>query len=126
MNLNARFSVANKDGGNGINFRDALDPRVPWARVPANRLGFDKATPQFDQGHYFNESAPIPIATGVEARLIEAEAALGRWGRDDMAHHPQHAAGQRRTVSQDVPGGLSVAADRVVVPARVHPAGAAG
>ncbi|HEY8062446.1 MAG TPA: hypothetical protein VID74_06600 [Gemmatimonadales bacterium] len=76
MNLNARFSVANKDGGNGINFRDALDPRVPWARVPATRLGFDKATPQFDQGHYFNESAPIPIATGVEARLIEAEAAL--------------------------------------------------
>jgi hypothetical protein len=76
MNLNKRFSVANLDGGNGLNFRAALDPRVPWARVPANNLGFDNATPQNDQGKYINESAPIPMATGVEARLIEAEAAL--------------------------------------------------
>ena len=76
MNLNKRFSVADRDGGNGLNFRSALDPRVPWARVPATNKGFDGATPQNDQGKYINESAPIPMATGVEARLIEAEAAL--------------------------------------------------
>ena len=49
---------------------------MPWARVPANDVGFDNATPQNDQGKYANESASIPVATGVEARLIEAEAAL--------------------------------------------------
>ncbi len=76
MNQNKRFSAANLDGGNGLNFRAALDPRVPWARVPANNRGFDRATPQYDQGKYANESASIPMVTGVEARLIEAEAAL--------------------------------------------------
>lgn len=76
INQNERFSVANLDGGNGLNFRSAQDPRVPWARVPANDVGFDNATPQYDQGKYASETAPTPIATGVEARLIEAEAAL--------------------------------------------------
>jgi hypothetical protein len=76
INQNERFSVANLDGGNGLNFRSANDPRVPWARIPANDVGFDNATPQFDQGKYASETAVTPIATGVEARLIEAEAAL--------------------------------------------------
>lgn len=76
MNLNKRFTVANLDGGNGLNFRTALDPRVPWARAPSTNKGFDAATPQNDQGKYANESISIPVATGVEARLIEAEAAL--------------------------------------------------
>ena len=73
---NKRFSVGNLDGGNGLNFRTALDPRVPWARTPSTNVGFDKATPQFDQGKYKDESASIALVTGVEARLIEAEAAL--------------------------------------------------
>lgn len=76
INQNERFSVANLDGGNGLNFRTANDPRVPWARIPANDVGFDAATPQYDQGKYASETASTPIATGVEARLIEAEAAL--------------------------------------------------
>ena len=76
INQNERFSVANLDGGNGLNFRAANDPRVPWARIPATDVGFDNATPQFDQGKYASEIAPTPIATGIEARLIEAEAAL--------------------------------------------------
>ncbi|HEX7023599.1 MAG TPA: RagB/SusD family nutrient uptake outer membrane protein, partial [Gemmatimonadales bacterium] len=71
-----RFTVANLDGTNGLPFRDAQDPRVPWARVPANDVGFDNATPQYDQGKYASETAPLGIATGVEARLIEAEAQL--------------------------------------------------
>jgi len=71
-----RFTVANLDGTNGLPFRDAMDPRVPWARTPANDVGFDAATPQYDQGKYASETASLAIATGIEARLIEAEAAL--------------------------------------------------
>ena len=71
-----RFTVADQDGTNGLPFRTAMDPRVPWARVPANDVGFDNATPQYDQGKYASETAPVAIASGVEARLIEAEAQL--------------------------------------------------
>ena len=71
-----RFSVADLDGTNGLPFRTAMDPRVPWARTPANDVGFDNATPQYDQGKYPSETAPVAIASGVEARLIEAEAQL--------------------------------------------------
>ena len=76
INQNERFAVADLDGTNGLNFRGANDPRVPWARIPANDVGFDNATPQFDQGKYASETAVTPIANGVEARLIEAEAQL--------------------------------------------------
>ncbi len=76
INQNERFSVANRDGGNGLAFRDALDPRVPWARIPATDLGFDSATPQFDQGKYGSETAAVTVASGVEAELIRAEVAL--------------------------------------------------
>lgn len=68
--INAVFrslSVADLEGGNGLPFRSAADPRVPWA------LG----APNFYlQVRYPDEAAPVPIATGVEARLIEAEAFL--------------------------------------------------
>lgn len=76
INQFERFSVANLDGGNGLNFRAASDPRVPWARLPASDVGFDAVTPQYDQGKYSSEIATLAIANGVEARLIEAEAAL--------------------------------------------------
>ena len=76
INLNERFSVADLDGENGLNFRGANDPRVPWARIPANDVGFDNATPQYDQGKFASESATDVVANGVEARLIEAEAQL--------------------------------------------------
>jgi hypothetical protein len=76
INQNERFSVAEQDGTNGLPFRSALDPRVPWARIPATDVGFDNATPQYDQGKYASETVPVPIASGIEARLIEAEAQL--------------------------------------------------
>jgi hypothetical protein len=76
INQTERFGVANQDGGNGLNFRNAFDPRVPWARTPANNVGFDNATPDYYEGKYASETATIPVANGVEARLIEAEAAL--------------------------------------------------
>jgi hypothetical protein len=38
--------------------------------------GLDLSTPQFYQRKYVNESAAIPVASGQEARLIEAEGEL--------------------------------------------------
>jgi len=73
---NERFSMADLDGGNGLNFRTANDPRVLTRRSPANDLGFDNATPQWDEGKYYPETDSVQVATGVEARLIEAEASL--------------------------------------------------
>ena len=81
-----RFGVANIEGGNGLPFRSdgdvktnpAPDPRV--ADSVANRggddTGFDGATVQFVQMKYPDRASPATIADGVEARLIEAEAAL--------------------------------------------------
>jgi hypothetical protein len=85
-----RFTVADLDGTNGLPFRTAMDPRVPWARTPANDVGFDNATPQYDQGKYASETAPVAIASGVEARLIEAEAVPGAHpaGRSRQHHRP--------------------------------------
>ncbi len=73
--LSERWSVANNEGGNGLDYRDADDPRVPWTRSPANDRGFDNSTPQYDQLLMPDRSAPSTVATGTEARLIEAEAA---------------------------------------------------
>jgi hypothetical protein len=73
INQFERFSLVDFDG---TNVMGAQDPRIPWIRTPANDFGFDGTTPQFDQGIYPLETSSLPIATGVEARLIEAEAAL--------------------------------------------------
>jgi hypothetical protein len=79
-NINRRWSVANTEGVNGLDFRTANDPRVPVARLltasGSPRVGLDNRTPLFAQFKYEDRSASIPLATGVEARLIEAEAAL--------------------------------------------------
>jgi hypothetical protein len=82
-----RYSVANAEGINGLPFRTGtvllasggspvLDPRTPWERVPANDVGFDNVTPQYDNLRYGDRKAPVTVATGAEARLIQAEAAL--------------------------------------------------
>src|SRR5690606_12803855 len=69
-----RFTVSDSEGG-GLNFRSANDPRLPVFRQPG-RVGFDNATPLFEQAKYPSRDADIPLANGIEARLIEAEAAL--------------------------------------------------
>jgi len=70
------ITVADSEGGNGLPFRSRLDPRVPWVRSPPNNVGFDRETPLYGLLKYSSREDPIAIATGVEARLIEAEAAL--------------------------------------------------
>jgi hypothetical protein len=73
-NSNGRFTVSPGEGG-GIDFRNADDPRVPVFRE-GDRVGFDNSTPLFEQNTYPTRDADMPLATGTEARLIEAEAAL--------------------------------------------------
>lgn len=82
---NERFSVAHREGGNGLPFRGAdpgtdptlADPRVPWTRTGGGTdVGFDNATPQYDLLLYSGRAAPSVWLKGEEARLIEAEAAL--------------------------------------------------
>jgi hypothetical protein len=74
-----RWSVAEAEGGNGLAFRSDSDPRVPWSD---QGQGFDNCAEcilyQFDV--YQDRTDGFPLASGVEARLIEAEAALGTGG----------------------------------------------
>ena len=76
-----RYSVADSEGVNGLGFRSANDPRVPSIRLnvgnpPAPNLGFDASTAQWDQLRFPDRKTSNPLATGAEARLIEAENAL--------------------------------------------------
>src|SRR5437667_138643 len=76
-NLNSsikRYSMGDNEGGNGLPFATATDPRIP--RKIGGRV-FDSATQltAILQG-IWGRFTPVAIATGVEARLIEAEAAL--------------------------------------------------
>jgi hypothetical protein len=70
-----RYSAADKEGINGFPFLSVADPRTPIV-LDAAGTGFDGTTPLYDNLRYGGRSAPITLATGVEARLIEAEAAL--------------------------------------------------
>lgn len=75
MYLERRWSVADREGG-GLPFRSDNDPRVPWARgTGAQAVGFDES-PLYLQLKYPNRSASVVLASGLEARLIQAEAAL--------------------------------------------------
>jgi hypothetical protein len=72
-NGTGRFSVADGEGTNGLNFRSAADPRVV---APQNGVGFDNSSPLFVLTKYGSASSPVNVASGIEARLIQAEAQL--------------------------------------------------
>src|SRR5207248_11617936 len=68
-----RFSVSDREGTNGLDFRSAGDPRIV---APQNGKGFDNASPLYVLQKYTSATSPVHVADGVEARLIEAEAQL--------------------------------------------------
>lgn len=79
-----RFSVAKNEGTNGLQFRvdndssgaATFDPRVLVVRGNgSNVLGFDNSA-LYVAVKYSEQSSPAVLASGVEARLIEAEANL--------------------------------------------------
>jgi len=84
-NNSARYSLGNAEGTNGINFA-STDPRVPNCvggdaacdAAGATDVPFDPSTPQplRVQLKWADRSDDVRLMTGVEARLIEAEAAL--------------------------------------------------
>lgn len=105
LQSNGRYSLAHLEGGNatGVPFRGTSpdpdvngdtvqadpregedfvpvgqDPRVPWWEDPAG--GFDDQFRLFVQLKYPFRSSNVPLASGIEARLIEAEAALASGG----------------------------------------------
>ena len=85
---NGRYSISDMEGdcelvasggpvvctGNGLDFRSANDPRVQWYEDPDG--GFDANYPLYVSEKYTAFASPVALASGVEARLIEAEAAL--------------------------------------------------
>ena len=84
QHIASRFSATDKEGINGLPYRSDADPRV---KETLNGVGFDGSTPLWyvdapplapwsPDGKYSSRSASVPVATGLEARLIEAEAAL--------------------------------------------------
>jgi len=73
-----RYGMAEKEGVNGLPYRSVVDPRTPIYRVigTSDSVGFDAATPQYNELRYVDEKASVTVATGLEARLIQAEAAF--------------------------------------------------
>lgn len=88
LNINGkRYTVGDNDGGNGLPFVSAKDPRLPTCSSTVNAatckalgvtksVGFDSQTPLVAQLIWTAPESPVAIVTGIEARLIEAEAAL--------------------------------------------------
>jgi starch-binding outer membrane protein, SusD/RagB family len=75
------YGVAHLEGGNGLPYRQgssqlasSQDPRVRYTRTNARAI--DSPFTHFWQLKYPLRASPVPLATGIEARLVEAEAAL--------------------------------------------------
>jgi len=82
-----RISVANREGTNGLPYRatragqpGGRDPRVLWLSDPVNGVGFDRSTGQFNTLKYPDRPAFTVLASGVETRLMAAEAHLRTGG----------------------------------------------
>jgi starch-binding outer membrane protein, SusD/RagB family len=83
--LNDRFSVIGDDagtapnggeGGEGLPYLTDDDPRVEVELADDDPLGFDGETNLYLQQKYDDRETPVVVASGIEARLIEAEAQL--------------------------------------------------
>ncbi len=67
------ITVSDREGINGLDFVSSGDPRIPTTSLG---LGADGVTNVALFMKYGSLAAAIPMVTGIEARLIEAEAAL--------------------------------------------------
>lgn len=81
INSERRSSVASGEGTNGIVFfRRGATGNTTDVRTSADSVGvgIGTAIPLYRQNKYPTRGAAVPLATGIEARLIEAEAALNK------------------------------------------------
>ncbi len=69
----SRYVVADREGGNGLDFVSARDPRLPTSKPKPK--AFDSST-DFVQQDIFARNSSVTIASGIEALMITAEAAL--------------------------------------------------
>ena len=74
LQANGRYSMSNLEGATGLPYRSAQDPRLPWVQDP--RGGFDNSIALYIDKRYPSFDSDVVLADGIEARLIEAEAAL--------------------------------------------------
>ncbi|MDB4885560.1 MAG: RagB/SusD protein [Gemmatimonadetes bacterium] len=83
-NVARRYSVANNEGTNGLNFATAADPRLPVCNggdATCTSIGVtirsrdDGTVPVTVQRLWSTRDSSVVLASGVEARMIEAEAA---------------------------------------------------
>ncbi|MFN0178608.1 MAG: hypothetical protein ACKVZ0_07375 [Gemmatimonadales bacterium] len=70
------MSVSENEGGNGLNYVSANDPRVPTTQDFGPVSRFDGRTPMYQFPLYNSFGSPIINASGIEAVMIKAEAAL--------------------------------------------------
>ncbi|HKV99799.1 MAG TPA: hypothetical protein VJN96_08245 [Vicinamibacterales bacterium] len=70
-----RWSVSDTEGTNGLNFVSANDPRVPTAFLGRGFVSRSKVWGPLNDS---SRASPDILASGVEARLIQAEAALAK------------------------------------------------
>jgi len=89
---------------NALPFVSAKDPRVPTA-APTSPKPFDGVTPLKTQQIYPGRSDPIPLVSGIDARLFEAEAKMAAGDYAGMLK----ILNDLRTASQKI-GPLTVAA----------------
>lgn len=107
-----RFTVANNEGGNGLPFVTLNDPRAPVVRTGN---GFDGGTPFYRTPKYTSlaataagyiggpRGAPVPLAVGTEARLIEAEAALRKGDDAGLLTGLNKARAASKTYADTIP-----------------------
>lgn len=74
MSGTRNFGASDKEGGNGLDFVSSKDPRVKVDGTKILRGQDGSNVPTFL--HYTSTDAQVAIATGIEARLIEAESQL--------------------------------------------------
>lgn len=74
MNATKNFGASDKEGTNGLDYVSSKDPRVLVDGTKLGRGQDGTLTPLINQ--YPTTDAIVPVATGIEARLIEAEAQL--------------------------------------------------
>lgn len=76
----SRYTAGTNEGVNGLDYLTTpADPRAPW--VANGHTGFDDASRRAPQQTKYNAlGSAVVLADGIEARLIEAEAALNSAG----------------------------------------------
>lgn len=75
--VNDMGTVSDIEGGNGLPYRSSGDPRTASSLVRTRQASSGQAeTYKPDHWMIFGGNTPVIMASGVEARLIEAEAAL--------------------------------------------------